>query len=317
MKKYKLTHKKVEEIIAPIKKEIIVEELSKDKFVRFTNYGNNHIYIIDANNSPNTMLEIGRLREEAFRLAGGGTGKKFDIDKFDTGENPYKQLIVWEPNVCEILGGYRFFDCRFPNIDENGEINLATSRLFKMSEEFINDYLPYTLELGRSFVQPQYQASKINRKAIYTLDNLWDGLGAVIERIPYIKYFFGKVTMYTHFNTKARDLILYFLKIYFNDEKKLLTPIEPLQLETPEKELEEVFSKDNFRADYKILSFKVRELGENIPPLLNSYMNLSPTFKVFGTAINNHFGGVEETGIKVTIDDIYESKKHRHLTIKK
>lgn len=307
----------MEYIISPIAKEILISELSKDKFVRVTNYGNNHIYITDAFDSPNVMQEIGRLREEAFREAGGGTGKKVDIDNYDLDENPYKQLIVWDPINQEILGGYRFFDCKNPNFDKDGNIDLATSRLFKMSDEFINDYLPFTLELGRSFVQPRYQASKINRQAVYTLDNLWDGLGAVIERSPHLKYFFGKVTMYTHFNKEARDLIWVFLKKYFYDEKKLLIPYEPLQLELDENVLSKFFSKNNFREDYKILNFRVRELGETIPPLLNSYMNLSPTFKVFGTAINHHFGGVEETGIKVTIDDIYESKKHRHLTIKK
>lgn len=307
----------MEDILNPIPRDIIIPELTKDKFVRTTNYGNNHIYIVDANDSPNLMQEIGRLRELAFRTAGGGTGSSVDIDKFDIGENPCKQLIVWDPENHDILGGYRFYDCKYAKYDENGNFDLATTKLFKFSDEFINDYLPYTLELGRSFVQPKYQASKVNRQAIYTLDNLWDGLGAVVLRSPHLKYFFGKVTMYTHFNVEARDLILFFLKKYFYDAKGLLTPIEPLQLKTDEKELENIFSKGNYREDYKILNFKVRELGENIPPLLNSYMNLSPTFKVFGTAINHHFGGVEETGIKVTIDDIYESKKYRHLVINK
>jgi len=307
----------VEQIIAPISKEIILSELTKEKFVRITNYGNNHIYIIDSNDSPNVMQEIGRLREEAFREAGGGTGAKTDIDNYDLGENPYKQLIVWDPEGHDILGGYRFFDCKDAKFNENGDVDLATAKLFKISEEFIEKYLPYTLELGRSFVQPRYQASKIDRKALYTLDNLWDGLGAVTEICPHLKYFFGKVTMYTHFNLEARNLILTFLKKYFNDGKDLLKPLKNLEIIIDETKYKDIFSKENFREDYKILNFKVRELGETIPPLLNSYMNLSPTFKVFGTAINHHFGIVEETGIMVTIDDIYESKKHRHLTINK
>jgi len=305
----------VKEIIAPIPKEVLAHELTKDKFVRTTNYGNNHIYITDYHDSPNVMLEIGRLREVAFRGAGGGTGKDVDIDKYDTHPNPYKQLIVWDPIQQEILGGYRYFDCKNLNYDENGKIDLATSHLFNMTELFEKEYLPYTIELGRSFVQPRFQASKMDRQAVFALDNLWDGLGALWERSPHLKYFFGKVTMYTHFNVQARDLILYFLKIYFNDEKNLFRPYEPLQLKTPEEELKAVFKHDNFKEDYKTLSARVRELGEVIPPLVNSYMNLSPTFKVFGTAINHSFGGVEETGIQVTMADIYESKKKRHLTI--
>jgi len=303
------------EIIAPIPKEVVAAELTKDKFVRYTNYGKNHIYILDYHDSPNVMLEIGRLREVAFRGAGGGTGKDVDIDQYDTHANPYKQLIVWDPNIQEILGGYRYFDCKNLNYDKDGKIDLATSSLFNMTKEFELEYLPYTIELGRSFVQPRFQASKMDRQAVFALDNLWDGLGALWERSPHLKYFFGKVTMYTHFNIKARDMILYFLKIYFNDEKKLFRPYYPVELQTNEEELKALFVGGSFREDYKILSANVRELGENIPPLFNSYMNLSPTFKVFGTAINHHFGGVEETGIQVTMADIYESKKKRHLTM--
>ncbi len=305
----------IKEIISPIPKEVLAKELTADKFVRTTNYGNNHIYIVDYHDSPNVMLEIGRLREVAFRGAGGGTGKDVDIDKFDTHQNPYKQLIVWDPKIQEILGGYRYFDCKNLNYDADGKIELATTRLFNMSEEFIKNYLPYTIELGRSFVQPRFQAIKADRQAVFALDNLWDGLGALLERTPHLKYFFGKVTMYTTYNIKARDLILYFLELYFHDDKNLFRPFHALQLQTDVNELKVEFTGNNFREDYRNLSIKVRELGEVIPPLLNSYMNLSPTFKVFGTAINPYFGGVEETGIQVTISDIYESKKKRHLTL--
>jgi len=301
-------------IIAPISKEILVEELNKDRFIRKTNYGDNEIYVITHHNSPNVMKEIGRLRELSFRLAGGGTGKEADIDSYDTAENPYYQLIVWEPKEREIIGGYRFINCGTVLSDDTEDIKLATTGLFNFSDKFVSDYLPYCLELGRSFVRPEYQARNAGRKAVFALDNLWDGLGALTIETPSVKHFIGKITMYVHFDSVARDLILYFFSKYFNDDERLMYAKSQLGLTTDIKFLEEAFTGKDYTEDYKILSRKVRERNENIPPLFNSYMNLSPSMKVFGTAINSNFGGVEETGIMVTIDDIYESKKHRHLS---
>jgi hypothetical protein len=303
----------MKDIIAPVSKEALLAELTPDKLMRKTNKGDNEIYIITHQDSPNIMLEIGRVREITFRDAGGGIGEEVDIDEYDTCNDPYKQLIVWDPQALEIIGGYRYILCNNLPVDENGVVRLATTQLFNFSEKFVKEYLPYTLELGRSFVQPHYQSSKAGAKALFALDNLWDGLGALIVDHPEIKYFFGKVTMYTHFHTKARNLILYFFMKYFNDVENLVTPIHPMDLGINMVEMAELFNGGSYKEDYKILSQKVREFGENIPPLINSYMNLSPSMKTFGTVINHHFGDVEETGIIVTISDIYEAKKDRHI----
>lgn len=303
----------MKDIIAPVSKKKLMAELTPDKLMRKTNKGDNEIYIITHQDSPNVMLEIGRVREITFRDAGGGIGEEVDIDEYDTCDDPYKQLIVWDPQALEIIGGYRYILCNQLPKDNNGVVRLATTQLFNFSEKFIKEYLPYTLELGRSFVQPHYQSSKAGAKALFALDNLWDGLGALIVDHPEIKYFFGKVTMYTHFHTKARNLILYFFMKYFNDDENLVTPIHPLDLEINMEKMEEVFNGGSYKEDYKILSQKVREFGENIPPLINSYMNLSPSMKTFGTVINHHFGNVEETGIILTISDIYAAKTDRHI----
>lgn len=303
----------MKEIIAPVSKEALLAELTPDKLMRKTNKGDNEIYIITHQDSPNVMLEIGRVREITFRDAGGGMGDEVDIDEYDTCADPYKQLIVWDPQALEIIGGYRYILCKDVPIDENGIVHLATTHLFNFSEKFIKEYLPYTLELGRSFVQPHYQSSKAGAKALFALDNLWDGLGALIVDHPEMKYFFGKVTMYTHFHTQARNLIMYFFQKYFKDHENLVTPIHPMDLGINIQEMEKLFNGGSYKEDYKILSQKVREFGENIPPLINSYMNLSPSMKTFGTVINDHFGDVEETGIILTISDIYEAKKDRHI----
>lgn len=303
----------MEDIIEPISKELLKAELTEDKRLRMTNKSNNQIYIITAQDSPNTMKEIGRLREIAFRAAGGGTGMSMDIDEFDTMENPYKQLIVWNPEAEEILGGYRYIlgtDVRF---DEHGAPILATSHMFHFSEKFLKEYLPTTIELGRSFVTLEYQSTRAGSKGLFALDNLWDGLGALTVIMPNVKYFFGKVTMYPSYNRKGRDMILYFLRKHFGDKEELIVPMEPLQLESDEKELAALFCKDTFKEDYKILNGEIRKLGYNIPPLVNAYMSLSPTMRMFGTAINYGFGDVEETGILIAVDEILAEKRMRHI----
>ena len=303
----------MKDIISPVDRNLLKQELTKEKMLRRTNKSNNEIYIITAQDSPNVMQEIGRLREAAFRFYGGGTGEAVDIDEFDTMPDAYRQLIVWNPDDEQILGGYRFLcgsDIRF---DKDGKPVLATSHLFNFSQKFIKEYLPYTVELGRSFVALEYQATRNSSKGLFVLDNLWDGLGALPVVNPTLQYFFGKVTMYNTYNTEARNMILYFLKKHFPDEDSLVSPIYPLQTDTNEDLMEDLFCNNDFKDDYKILNQEVRKLGINVPPLVNAYMSLSPKMKVFGTAINHEFGEVEETGILIKIDEILEEKKKRHI----
>ena len=302
-----------QEIIQPVDRELIKSELTPEKQLRLTNKSNNEIYIVTAHNSPNVMREIGRLREIAFREAGGGTGKALDIDEFDTCDNCYKQLIVWNPEAEDILGGYRYLFGTEWEIMPNGQPHLATSHMFHFSEKFMKEYVPYTVELGRSFVSLPYQSSRMGAKSLFALDNLWDGLGALVVLNPEIKYFFGKMTMYPSYIRRGRDMILYFLKKHFDDKENLIVPMKPLKIETDQKELEQLFCKDDFREDYVILNTEIRKLGYNIPPLVNAYMNLSPTMRLFGTAINYGFGDVEETGILIAIDEILEDKRKRHI----
>ena len=276
-------------------------------------WANNEIYIVTAHDAPQVMREIGRLREVAFRYYGGGTGLAMDIDEYDTMENPYRQLLVWDPEEEQILGGYRFLcgsDIRF---DANQKPVLATAHLFNHSPTFIRDYLPFTVELGRSFVTLEYQATRSSSRGLFVLDNLWDGLGALSVVDPTLKYYFGKVTMYNTYNQAARNLILYFLQRHFADKQNLVTPIEPLYIDIDLEQMQQLFPYDTFKENYKVLNQEVRKLGINVPPLVNAYMSLSPKMRVFGTAINHEFGEVEETGILIAIDEILEEKKKRHI----
>lgn len=302
-----------EDIIKPTDRNLIEQELTPEKFLRYTNYGKNLIYIVDAHNSPNTMLEIGRLREISFRNAGGGTGKAYDIDEYDTMETPYKQLVVWNPIEKEIIGGYRFIRLADLKPDFNGIYPLATTKMFQFSEKFVRDFLPFTIELGRSFVQPRYQPANNSRLGTFSLDNLWDGLGALTVLNPDIKYFFGKVTMYLKYNQIARDCILYFMMKIFPDNENLVKPYEPRGINFNIEIFENLFKGTTYRDNYRILQKFVRKYNENIPPLVSAYMGLSPTMRTFGAALNPAFGQVEEIAILINIADIYDSKKQRYV----
>lgn len=304
----------MKDIIAPVDRALIKAELTKEAFLRYTNNGNNEVYLVNHHTAPNIMLEIGRLREITFRGAGGGTGLPYDIDENDTCAHNYDQLIAWNPEDEEIIAGYRVIRCK-DSIDDDGNIHLSTVHYFEFSEQFKQEYLPNCIELGRSWVQPKYQPSIDNRKGLFSLDNLWDGLGALVILNPDIKYLFGKVTMYPSFNAEARDLLIYFLEHYFPDRENLLRPLPELAIgyKTDISAIQGIFDELDYKEGYKVLNKRIRELGENIPPLINTYMNLSPTMKTFGTARNNEFGEVEETGILIILDDIYDAKKERHM----
>ncbi len=297
-------------IIQPVDRKLIIDELTPDKYIRDTNRGGNMLYDVTAADSPNIMREIGRLREISFRSAGGGTGKDVDIDEYDTDpENPYRQLIVWDPDQMEVLGGYRYIDCS-GGLDP---AKMATSELFNFSKRFVKDVLPYTMELGRSFVQPLYHRLNLKRKGIFALDNLWDGLGALTVKYDTHRYFFGKVTMYSTYNVKARNILLYFLNHFFPDKELLVTPIEPLDTDASNPYYASLFEGMEYKEAYRELVARLKEMGEMIPPLINSYMSLSPSMRVFGTSINKDFGGVEEAGILMKIEDIYPEKIERHI----
>ena len=293
-------------IAAPVDRALLKAELTPERMVRATNKASNEIYIFAAAACPALMREVGRLREEAFRLAGGGTGREIDVDDEDLAPGGYLQLIVWDPAAEEIVGGYRFIVCTsaYPQ-------HLSTEHYFRFSDRFRQKYLPRTIELGRSFVQHAYQVRQ-NPKSLYALDNLWDGLGALVVLNPEARYLFGKVTMYTSYKAVARNALIWFLRRYFPDREQLVEGIRPITLDLDDPYYEELFCGSNYMENYRILIQKIREFNESIPPLINAYMNLSPSMRVFDTVSNPDFGDVEETGILLTIRDIYPEKRMRY-----
>ncbi|MDR3653165.1 MAG: GNAT family N-acetyltransferase [Paludibacter sp.] len=301
-------------IIPAIDKEFLKLELTHDKFLCPTNKAHNEIYVITAHNSPNVMLEIGRLRELSFRAGGGGTGEEIDTDEFDYMEKPYSQLIVWDPIAEEIIGGYRYLPGFDVDFDEFRQPKFVMSHLFKFNNKFIEEYLPYTVELGRAFVQPDYQTSKMGTKSLFALDNLWDGLGALTHTVKNTRYFIGKVTIYEDYPITARELIYEYMFRYFPDADKMIIPINPVQITRNSKLIaEKIFTGIDSSDDYKALQKAIRAEGETIPPMFNAYIGLTHTMRFFGSIFDPDFGNVYETGIMITMADLLETKRKRYI----
>lgn len=308
----------MEEIIAPIDKELIKSELTEDRFLRDTNRAGNQIYVVDYQCAPNTVKEIGRLREIAFRDGGGGTGTSCDIDKFDT--DPaygFKQLVLWDPeNEC-IVGGYRYACLDDAVYDRFGQPILPSSHMFQFTKSFLHDKFLHTIELGRSFVAVEYQSTREDSKSLYALDNLFDGLGALIVLYDgRMKHFFGKMTTYPTYPQEALEMILYFLDKHFGIKRgeKMVIIRNPVKVSFKNRrKFKKIFTEDDFPEDYKILKAEIHNYGVNIPPLVNTYMNMSPSMKCFGGGVNDEFGNVIDTGILLSFDELKPEKTKRHV----
>ncbi len=295
-------------IIAPVETKILLHEL-EGHLLRPSNKAGNLIYDITAHECPNVMREIGRLREISYRAGGGGTGKELDIDDQDIMPRPYHQLIVWDPDNNQIIGGYRYLFGHEAEI-RNGQPFITSAHLFHYSERFIRDYLPNTIEFGRAFVQPMYQKREMGVKALFALDNIWDGIGAVLFNHPEMRYMIGKVTIYPGYNEQARELIYAYLDRYHKGEQGLIEPYHPL-LSQPLTH--SPFEGEDKQENYHILQHAVREQGTVIPPIFTAYLNLTNDLQFFGNAINDEFGDVLESGIMVDLETVYPEKKERYI----
>lgn len=300
-------------IIPPVDKALLKAELNEETHLRTTNRAGNDLYVTGPE-SKHVLREIGRLREIAFRNGGGGTGEPLDIDKFDT--DPaygYRQLVLWDPDAEEIIGGYRFCICDEAVFDKNGQPILTSSHMFEFSRKFLRDYLPYTMELGRSFVSVEYQSSKAGAKSLYALDNLFDGIAAIsVLYKKTIKYFFGKATIYRDYPTEAREMIMVFMKKYFGEGHRLIRIRKEVKVEHAGR-YTRLFRGLEFKEAYKVLKGEIQKMGVTIPPLVNTYMNLSPSMIFFGTGINDEFGDIYDSGILINFEDMYPEKRKRHV----
>ena len=301
-------------IIEPIDVALLKSELNEKTFIRNTIRGNNEIYVVNNETAPNVLKEIGRLREVAFRAVGGGSGTPCDLDHFDIEDKACFQLVVWNPEADEIIGGYRFTKWALASFHENGQPYVNTEHLFDFSQKFLDEYFPYCLEMARAFVQPKYQSAQMGRKALFALDNLWDGIGALVASDPSVRYLAGKVTIYSSSPELSRKAMVYYLDKFFGDREGLITSKNPERwTEEQAVMFDEMFTGATVKENYQILNNFVKSMGDTIPPLIHSYIGLSDTMKTFGTTFDPDFGDCYDTAMMITVADIYKEKFSRYI----
>lgn len=214
------------------------------------------IYLYQHSGSSAVMREIGRLREVAFRAVGEGTNKRRDIDKFD---NDYYHLILWDKEDLEIVGAYRFGDAR-RIVEEKGLSGLYSSTLFQYSTD-MHGYLQHGLELGRSFVQPKYWGKR-------SLDYLWYGLGAFLQKHPQFRYLFGPVSLSNSYPKPAKELIVQFYLAHFGNDLSLAKARVPYTLATRNKS---AFEGKDYKQEFSELKHMLANMGLSIPTLFKQY----------------------------------------------
>lgn len=301
----------MEKIIDPVNREKLITELKFCKFIKHTFRRGNEIYSFVNTDAPSIMVEVGRLREEAFRSIGCGTGYILDLDDYDIGAGAYRQLIVWNPREQEIIGGYRY--AVGSNYTKQIE-HLSMFHYFRYSSKFKTDYLPHSIELGRAWVSSAYRSTSTDSNSIFALDNLWEGIGAIITENTNVRYLYGKITIPENYNQTARILLTWFLDHYFKGKYNLMRPRNPVVSPRVLAISGNQVTGTNPENDYKIIANFIKSLDVAIPPLISAYLRLAKRITIFGTTVNPEFGNAFETGILIAIRDIHPEKQARYIS---
>ena len=295
-------------VLSPVSPVVLQKQLQHCRFLRMSRRGNFELYAFRHRTESPLLLEIGRLRELSFRLSGSGTGKAFDLDEFDTGPNANLQLIAWDAHGKKIAGGYRLQ--HFSDAFDGVQFHLPSAELFNYSEEFRSRYLPKTMEIGRSWIHPEYQSSGPLARSIFVLDSLWEGLGAVVQSTPQTEFLFGKVTVPRSYPPHVRDLIIGLLNCYFGKQRGLVRAKKPLQI-APHIGL--FYNGLDLKRAMSELRNTIGFYGYRIPPLISAYIKLSDHMLAFDSAINTSFGQVPDTAVLFEVAKLHPDKRARYF----
>jgi hypothetical protein len=286
------------------------------------------IYLYQNASSCSVLLEIGRLRELAFRAVGEGTGKRRDIDQYDS---IYSQLVLWDEKDLEIVGAYRLASAG-DIIRNQGVQRLYSASLFDYDDAIL-PLLMQGAELGRSFVQPKYWGKR-------SLDYLWYGIGSFLSQNPNIRYLFGPVSLSNDMPKAAKDLMVYFFSLYFGQPKQqrkflknsgCLNTISKKALKKIDKfaeskhpyrlsselvdSLKGNFSGDDYKHDFKTLKHILSNMGCSVPTLFKQYSELCEAgglvFLDFG--IDGGFGDCIDGLVIIDITKIKAKKRARYI----
>lgn len=253
------------------------------------------------------MSEVGRLRHMSYEAVGVSMPPHEAIDSADL-DGTYRQMVIWDNKTGAIIGGYRYAVGR-----DVAPERLSLCRYFDLSESFRREVLPRGVELGRSFIQPHYQRGR-NAQTIFALDTLWEGLARIVER-EHAGYLFGRVTLYPALGVRARNILVGFMRHIFPAREPLVVAREPLTVGISRRWLCRCFTAESPRDNYRILQRMMRDMRRTVPPIISSYMRLSPTMQTFDAYRNDDLGGVVECGIMLTMADLYDDIKKRYFRL--
>ncbi len=262
------------------------------------------IYLYDYAKKSTILKEVGRLREMTFRKVGEGTGRQRDTDEYD---KYYRHIVLWDDKELEVVGAYRVGQGR-EIYDVFGASGFYTNSLFLFSKDF-EEFLPHSIELGRSFVQSKYWGSR-------ALDYLWYGIGAYLKKHQFVKYMFGPVSLSNSYPDEAKKLLIYFYSKYFPAPKKYATSKNPFVLSRhEEEEFDSYFSFINYDEDFRKLKNLLKNYGCVVPVLFKQYSELCEPggvyFSDFG--VDPDFGDCVDGFIIVEIDKILPAKRERYM----
>ena len=261
------------------------------------------ILLFDGRADSAVLRELGRLREIAFRQIGEGTGKRRDVDAYDS---YYRHIVLWDDAELQIVGAYRIAEAA-KVIAERGEQGLYTHCLFSYGEA-LRERFGEALELGRSFVQPRYQGMS-------ALDYLWLGVGAYLVKHPELRYLFGAVSMSAAYPEAARRMVAYFYRRHHGAEG-MATPRRPLIFAPAECErLASLFPGRDYQADWRKLKDELAAMGVSVPVLYRQYTELCEPggTRFLGCSVDPAFGNCVDALVLVDLHALKSAKRSRYL----
>lgn len=293
---------KVEPVAEKISQDILQQELmnlAPEYFLfKLKNY---HVYCAPSRRIPNLLLEIGRLREISFRDAGEGTNRSIDIDEFDL---YYYQLFIWDNECQSIVGAYRIGKGA-DILHKYGIRGFYIHSLFKIKDD-LQEMLKESLELGRSFVVPEYQ------KKPMPLYLLWKGILYFTLKNPEYRYLMGPVSISDNYSTTSKEMIIKFIMTHYIDWKlaRSITPRKPYKFKPVDPSLNVLMETMN--ADINSLDKAIGDMDEvhsGLPVLLKKYIKLNAKIIAFNVdpKFNNSLDGLIVLDMNDVPQDIIES----------
>lgn len=287
-------------IAHPENRKALVNELSRCDLLGETADGKS-IYLLENTLNSSLLREIGRLREISFRAVGEGTGNRRDTDKYDY---YYKHIVLWDHTDMEIVGSYRIADIH----KLKPEQTLYTETIFSY-EDSLQKKFPMAMELGRSFIQPQYWGKR-------SLDYLWYGIGAYIRQNPHIRYLFGAVSLSSDYPAFAKDMLVYYFSTYYGSKTNLVRSFNPYRVKpVPKAKLERLFNHLDKTEGFKVLKRELSAMGVSVPTLFKQYSELCEdggvNFYDFG--VDPDFGDCVDSVVWVDMLKLKERKRKRYI----